>query len=595
MTDDRFTYKPGEKVYVKGWVRWTHNGVNPDLALPRPGDDRRVHARTTRAATSSPAGTAELTDQGGFDLEVAAARERQPRHGDVHVRDARPDAIAHPISIEEFRTPAYAVDARRRRRGTRRAPADPRREHRDDARPRSTTPAAGCRGADIRWDATARATAVYRRPAGTSSRSSRPATRSAHGYALPRPTTTRSVDAPTRPARCRARRRRRVDLRHRRAARRAAPSVLARRRHGHRRRSDDHPRQLAPDPGPPERVLRRPAAAARHAPTCSRRSSPTSTATPVAGVPIDVAIEGVLGSERWRDDAKVIDTQRCRLDERGRARWRARSRARTTATAYTAIARGSPTRAAARTSRSSTSRGGRCDDDARPRDRPRQARATGPATSRSSRSGRRSCRRRRCVTFARHGRDRAAARRADPARRRSSSCRSSPRSSRTSTCVVDRWAQAPQHLRSGSTLPLPERREREHRPARSTSTARGSAMRTRLDSPAGRAGRGRDVRGRACERDGKPVADAEVALMVVDEAVLALVRARRHADPLAPFYRHDRRRHLRSTSTLGAGHRPRRRARRRSPAFTRFKLDEASGTALGTGSGYGMRRRPRRG
>src|SRR5262245_6601629 len=35
VTDDRFIYKPGEKVYVKGWIRWTTtNGVNPGLALP---------------------------------------------------------------------------------------------------------------------------------------------------------------------------------------------------------------------------------------------------------------------------------------------------------------------------------------------------------------------------------------------------------------------------------------------------------------------------------------------------------------------------------------------------------------------------------
>jgi hypothetical protein len=38
VTDDRFTYKPGEKVYVKGWIRWTTNGVNPDLALPSPAE-----------------------------------------------------------------------------------------------------------------------------------------------------------------------------------------------------------------------------------------------------------------------------------------------------------------------------------------------------------------------------------------------------------------------------------------------------------------------------------------------------------------------------------------------------------------------------
>jgi hypothetical protein len=35
--------------------------------------------------------------------------------------------------------------------------------------------------------------------------------------------------------------------------------------------------------------------------------------TAVPGVSIDVEIEGVLGSERRRDDANVVETQRCRL------------------------------------------------------------------------------------------------------------------------------------------------------------------------------------------------------------------------------------------------------------------------------------------
>src|SRR5262249_23192257 len=33
----------------------------------------------------------------------------------------------------------------------------------------------------------------------------------------------------------------------------------------------------------------------------------------IAGVPIDVTIEGVLGSELDRDDAQIVDTQQCKL------------------------------------------------------------------------------------------------------------------------------------------------------------------------------------------------------------------------------------------------------------------------------------------
>ena len=36
VTDDRFTYKPGEKAYVKGWVRWTDNG-HESIVFPGTG------------------------------------------------------------------------------------------------------------------------------------------------------------------------------------------------------------------------------------------------------------------------------------------------------------------------------------------------------------------------------------------------------------------------------------------------------------------------------------------------------------------------------------------------------------------------------
>jgi hypothetical protein len=39
VTDDRFLYKPDEKVYLKGWLRWTHDGVNPDLTMPATGEE----------------------------------------------------------------------------------------------------------------------------------------------------------------------------------------------------------------------------------------------------------------------------------------------------------------------------------------------------------------------------------------------------------------------------------------------------------------------------------------------------------------------------------------------------------------------------
>jgi uncharacterized protein YfaS (alpha-2-macroglobulin family) len=107
VSDDRFLYKPGETVYVKGWLRWTHNGVNPDLRMPAAGEEIAYSlsdARGIKVAT----GTAKTTELGGFDLQVQLP-------GNVNLGKARfqftvhDSRHSHPISIQEFRAPAFAV------------------------------------------------------------------------------------------------------------------------------------------------------------------------------------------------------------------------------------------------------------------------------------------------------------------------------------------------------------------------------------------------------------------------------------------------------------------------------------------------------
>jgi uncharacterized protein YfaS (alpha-2-macroglobulin family) len=70
ITDDRFTYKPGETVYVKGWIRRSHTGVNPDIELPAPGETVAYTLLDSKNAKLG-SGTTTLTPQGGFDLELA--------------------------------------------------------------------------------------------------------------------------------------------------------------------------------------------------------------------------------------------------------------------------------------------------------------------------------------------------------------------------------------------------------------------------------------------------------------------------------------------------------------------------------------------
>ncbi len=106
-TDDRFTYKPDEPVYMKGWVRWTHTGVNPGLELPGPGDELAynvVDARQNKIAS----GKTTFTDQGGFDFQFDLPKNTNLGNATVEMK-TKDQVYWHRISVQEFRTPAYSV------------------------------------------------------------------------------------------------------------------------------------------------------------------------------------------------------------------------------------------------------------------------------------------------------------------------------------------------------------------------------------------------------------------------------------------------------------------------------------------------------
>ncbi len=106
VTDDRFTYRPGEPVYVKGWVREVTPGVDPVLAMPAHGAITYELADGRGAKLGS--GTATLSDQGGFD--VTATLPANANLGPARFTFTRgTDTYTHTIQLAEFRTPAFAV------------------------------------------------------------------------------------------------------------------------------------------------------------------------------------------------------------------------------------------------------------------------------------------------------------------------------------------------------------------------------------------------------------------------------------------------------------------------------------------------------
>ncbi|HEY5933856.1 MAG TPA: alpha-2-macroglobulin family protein, partial [Kofleriaceae bacterium] len=307
VTDDRFTYKPGEKVYVKGWLRWTDNGVNPSMALPIANDPIQWELKDSRGNKIG-RGTTQLTDQGGFDLEIALPPNANlgtaslwliARHGTQQLDHT------HPIAIEEFRTPAFAVNLE------------------DDVTHAGATPVVlgesiemlasaryyaggGLGGANIEWDASLHATRFS--PPGWDTYSFAPLRERGRS-----PWDERDYD--------------RISVTKAGSLSGASTASVV---YGIAGLPGNRPSILSVDANVTDidrmtiRASSRPILVHPSTYYVGLRLRTGSVTTleaivtdidgnAVPGVPIAIEVEGVLGSERYRADAKVIDTQHCKL------------------------------------------------------------------------------------------------------------------------------------------------------------------------------------------------------------------------------------------------------------------------------------------
>ncbi|NNG36143.1 alpha-2-macroglobulin family protein [Nakamurella aerolata] len=115
LTDDRQTYRPGEKVSVKGWVRQQSSDPATRLSIPGTGTVR--WSATDGNGVSIGRGTAKVNGSGGFDLTVTvpaganlgAARLSTTLTGSAESADTG----EHTFQIADFRTPAFEVATRR--------------------------------------------------------------------------------------------------------------------------------------------------------------------------------------------------------------------------------------------------------------------------------------------------------------------------------------------------------------------------------------------------------------------------------------------------------------------------------------------------
>ncbi|MBK9033467.1 MAG: Ig-like domain-containing protein [Myxococcales bacterium] len=113
VTDDRRVYRPGEDVHVKGWLRVAQGRTGGDLA----GVAGQVSSVTYRALDDDDhelaRGTAKVSALGGFDLAFAIPATARLGRAKVELaaRGGLHGTETHEFQIEEFRRPEFEVSA----------------------------------------------------------------------------------------------------------------------------------------------------------------------------------------------------------------------------------------------------------------------------------------------------------------------------------------------------------------------------------------------------------------------------------------------------------------------------------------------------
>jgi len=113
--DDRGLYKPGEEVHLKAWLRVIEKRPDGGLGLPKTTGPVHYSVLDSRGNTLTE-GDAKLGALGGFALDfklpdtpnLGSARIRLQLQGSSGIAGAE---FQHVFQIQEFRTPEFAVDA----------------------------------------------------------------------------------------------------------------------------------------------------------------------------------------------------------------------------------------------------------------------------------------------------------------------------------------------------------------------------------------------------------------------------------------------------------------------------------------------------
>jgi uncharacterized protein YfaS (alpha-2-macroglobulin family) len=119
--DDRAIYRPGEEVHVKGWVRRIGNDKGGDVSLLK-------GAKTVRYQVQDPQGSTlvdemtDVNDLGGFDFNFTIPTNANLGNANIYLTVDGGDTLSgnqfyHSFQIQEFRRPEFAVTAQTEGKG----------------------------------------------------------------------------------------------------------------------------------------------------------------------------------------------------------------------------------------------------------------------------------------------------------------------------------------------------------------------------------------------------------------------------------------------------------------------------------------------
>lgn len=117
--DDRQIYRPGEEVHLKGWIRLIGGGQDGDVGLPGNGLSSINYQVTDPQGNLLGEGSTDLNNVGGFDFAFTVPEQTNLGNayvnliaqGNLGVLDGS-QSFYHSFQIQEFRTPEFEVTAR---------------------------------------------------------------------------------------------------------------------------------------------------------------------------------------------------------------------------------------------------------------------------------------------------------------------------------------------------------------------------------------------------------------------------------------------------------------------------------------------------